>query len=179
MRKYLQQGKLTLMHGTLLQAIESTTVPFTVASLLDHMDWMTDHMINEEISALWRKMDHVRGKIFWRTFADAAPLKWLNGVPVNDDDDRVCMYWTTWIAHLKDATTNYEDRVDNFQPKGLISNLITGAKIVTYPIWKPLIGSTLQQTGQAKNMEAFYKYQKNDYDSFREGLLHARRIPIT
>ena len=51
-------------------------------------------------------MDAARGKIFWRTFADdvhSAPLKWLNPDPVEDYDDRVGMYWTTWIAHLKDV----------------------------------------------------------------------------
>lgn len=54
----------------MLSAIDSSTVPITVASLLDHMDWMTDRMINEEVTHLMRKMDHKRGKIFWRTFAD-------------------------------------------------------------------------------------------------------------
>lgn len=177
MRKYLQKGNLTLIHGTLLQAIQQSKLPFTVASLLDHMDWMTDRMINEEITALFKNMDHVRGKIFWRTFADdvhAAPLVWLNPTKVDDKDDRVGMYWTTWIAHLKDVNVTFENRIDTFKPKGFISNLITGAKIVTFPLWKPLVASTLQVSGQAKHMEAFYKYQKNDYDNFREGLLHAR-----
>lgn len=178
MKKNLQNGKLTLMHGTLLQAIESATVPFTVASLLDHMDWMTDHMINEEISALVNgKMDMVRGKIFWRTFADdvhAVPLLWLNPVKVDDQDDRVGMYWSTWIAHLKYHTVDYHNRVNTFRSNGFLANLITGAKMVTFPLWKPLVASTLSVTGQAKHMEAFYKYQKEGYDSFREGLLHAR-----
>lgn len=47
-------------------------------------------------------------------------------------------------------------------------------KIVTFPFWKPLYASTLKASGHAKDMEAFYKLQKDDYDSFREGLLHAR-----
>lgn len=178
MKKYLSAGKLTLIHGTLLQAIQQTTVPFTVASLLDHMDWMTDSMITEEISALVNgKMDMENGKIYWRTFADAvhaAPLKWMNPVKVDDHDDRVCMYWTTWIAHLKDVPVDFHNRINTFKPRGLISNLITGAKIVTFPLWKPLVAGTLNATGQAKNMEAFYKYQKNDYDAFRESLLWAR-----
>ena len=74
-----QNNKLVLVHGTMLSAIDSSTVPITVASLLDHMDWMTDRMINEEITHLIKKMDPVRGKIFWRTFADdvhSAPLNW-------------------------------------------------------------------------------------------------------
>lgn len=34
--------------------------------------------------------------------------------------------------------------------------------------------NTTQVSGHAKDMEAFYKYQKEGYDTFREGLLHAR-----
>jgi hypothetical protein len=52
--------------------------------------------------------------------------------------------------------------------------LVTGIKMVTFPLWKPLVASTLKVSGHAKDMEAFYKYQKEGYDSFREGLLHAR-----
>lgn len=172
-----QAGKLVLVHGTILSAIDSTTVPITVASLLDHMDWMTDRMINEEITHLVRKMDHKRGKIFWRTFADevhAAPLFWLDPVKVDDSDDRVGMYWTTWIAHLKDVSVAYEERVDTNQNRDIVTNFVTGFKMVTFPFWKPFVASSLNVTGHAKDMESFYKYQKEGYDAFREGLLHAR-----
>lgn len=161
----------------MLDAIDSSTTPITVASLLDHMDWMPDRMITEEIVHLLKKMDPVRGKIFWRTFADevhAAPLAWLNPDQVDDSDDRVGMYWTTWIAHLKDLKIGYAEKVDTNQNKGLVTNLITGAKMVIFPFIKPLLASTLKVTGHAKDMEAFYKYQKEGYDTFREGLLHAR-----
>ena len=117
------------------------------------------------------------GQIFWRTFADNvhnASLNWLKPDRVDDSDDRVGMYWTTWIAHLKDSNVAFEERVDTRQDKGLITNLYTGFKMVTFPFWKPLVASTLKVTGHAKDMEAFYKYQKEGYDAFREGLLHAR-----
>ena len=161
----------------MLSAIDNSTVPITVASLLDHMDWMTDRMINEEITHLIKKMDPVRGKIFWRTFADdvhSAPLNWLRPDRVDDHDDRVGMYWTTWIAYLKDITVTFEERVDTMQDKGFAANFITGIKVVTFPLWKPLVASTLKATGHAKDMESFYKYQKEGYDAFREGLLHAK-----
>lgn len=177
MKKHLKNGKLKLVHGTMLSAIDSATVPITVASLLDHMDWMTDRMINEEITHLMRKMDHVKGRIFWRTFADevhAAPLSWLEPDKVDDSDDRVGMYWTTWIAHLKNVPVAYEERVDTNQKKGLLTNFVTGFKMVTFPFWKPLVANSLKVTGHAKDMESFYKYQKEGYDAFREGLLHAR-----
>lgn len=177
MRKFLEKGKLHLVHGTLLSAIDNADTPITVASLLDHMDWMTDRMINEEITHLVKKMDPINGKIFWRTFADdvhSAPLNWLQAEQVDDHDDRVGMYWTTWIANIKDSPVAFEERVDTKQYKGIIANLVTGVKMVTFPLWKPLVSSTLSITGHAKDMESFYKYQKEGYDAFREGLLHAR-----
>lgn len=166
-----------MVHGTMLSAIESSTTPITVASLLDHMDWMTDRQINEEITTLLKKMDPVRGKIFWRTFADevhSAPLFWLKPDKVDDFDDRVGMYWTTWISHLKNVDIANEIRVDTRQSKGFARDLMTGVKVVTFPLWKPLVASSLKVSGHAKDMESFYKYQKEDYDAFREGLLHAK-----
>jgi S-adenosylmethionine-diacylgycerolhomoserine-N-methlytransferase len=59
----------------------------------------------------------------------------------------------------------------------LVNKIITGAKIVTFPFWKPF-ASTGSATGHAKDMESFYKYQKEGYDAFRENLLHARSALI-
>lgn len=177
LKKNIEAGKLHLIHGTILDAIQSSSRDFTVASLLDHMDWMPDRLINEEMTHLTRKMDPIKGRIFWRTFADevhAAPLFWLQPEKVDDSDDRVPMYFSTWVAHLKYCPVSFEVRVDTLQNRGTIANLITGAKMVTFPFWKPLVASTLTATGHAKDMEAFYKYQKDDYDTFREGLLHGR-----
>jgi len=177
MKKHLLNNKLVLVHGTMLSAIDNSTTPITVASLLDHMDWMTDRMINEEITHLMKKMDHVRGKIFWRTFADevhSAPLAWLQPERVDDSDDRVGMYFTTYIAHLKNVPVAYEERIDTKHSQSLVENLVTGAKMVTFPLWKPFVSSSLKATGHANDMESFYKFQKEGYDAFREGLLHAR-----
>jgi len=177
MKKYLKLGKLKLVHGTILDAIQKTDTPITVASLLDHMDWMTDRMINEELHTLIKKMDPIQGKIFWRTFADdvhSAPLNWLAAERVDDVDDRVGMYWTTWLAHIKDCPIAFENRVDTNQNAGAVTKFLTGLKMVTFPFWKPLVASTLKVSGHAKDMESFYKYQKEGYDTFREGLLHAR-----
>lgn len=63
LKKHLQDDKLKLVHGTILEAIHGTTTPITVASLLDHMDWMTDRMINEELTHLVKKMDPIKGKV--------------------------------------------------------------------------------------------------------------------
>ena len=164
-----------LIHGTILSAIENIDTPVTVASLLDHMDWMTERQINEEITHLLRKMDPVKGKIFWRTFADevhATPLLWLNPTRIDDSDDRVCMYWSTWIAELKNVNVAYEERIDTVQDKGMVANLITGAKMVIFPLYKQFVSNSTH----AKDMESFYRFQKEGYDGFREGLLHARPV---
>jgi len=179
MRKYLEKGNLILFHGTLLDAIDKTTVPITVASLLDHMDWMSEGMINTEITHLLQKMNMKTGRIFWRTFSEevhVAPLMWLEPVKVDDSDDRVGMYWSTWIAHVDKLNYCFEDRCNTNQSKGFLTDLITGAKMVTFPLWKPLVSSTLKVTGHANDMESFYKYQKEGYDAFREGLLHGRPV---
>ena len=136
---------------------------------------MSDRDIQQELTHLTKKMDPVRGKIFWRTYADdvhAAPLQWLNPVKVDDSDDRVGMYFTTWISELKNVDVVYEERRDTTQSKGAVANIATGVKMVTAPLWKHFVST--QRAGHAKDMEAFYKYQKDGYDSFREGLLHAR-----
>ena len=184
LKENLAANKLVLHHGTILEAIDKSTTPITVASLLDHMDWMTDRDIQEEIVHLMAKMDHVRGKIFWRTFADdvhSAPLLWLDPVRVGhaddvDSDDRVGMYWTTWIAHLKDVKVGYDERVTINQSKGVFADMMTGLKIITFPLWKPFVSATLKEQGHAKDMESFYKYQKDGYDAFRENLLHAKTL---
>ena len=60
------------------------------------------------------------------------------------------------------------------QPKGFLGNLWTGLKIVSYPLIKPFLSTGRAQSSHAKDMESFYKFQKDGYDSFREDLLHAR-----
>ena len=37
------------------------------------------------------------------------------------------------------------------------------------------MANTIPQEGHAKDMESFYKYQKDSYDAFREDLLHAKQ----
>ena len=44
------------------------------------------------------------------------------------------MYWTTWIAQLKDVKVAYEDRVITNQEKGLLSNIYTGTYAICYII---------------------------------------------
>jgi len=55
-----------------------------------------------------------------------------------------------------------------------VKNLITGAKIIIFPLLEALKGNTSKDWKQT--MEGFYSSQKEGYDSFRERLLRGRSI---
>eukprot|EP00292_Cryptomonas_paramecium_P004212 CAMPEP_0113690478 /NCGR_PEP_ID=MMETSP0038_2-20120614/17813_1 /TAXON_ID=2898 /ORGANISM="Cryptomonas paramecium" /LENGTH=679 /DNA_ID=CAMNT_0000611807 /DNA_START=21 /DNA_END=2060 /DNA_ORIENTATION=- /assembly_acc=CAM_ASM_000170 len=188
LRDAITAGRLTLFEGTLVECLKQTKpgVKYTVASLLDHMDWMPPHMINEELHWLQQNMDQTKARIFWRSFSESvhsAPLVWLNPQRVDDSTDRVAMYWSTWIARL-DGTVRYDLRTQYWskQPKkaDFFSMISTGIKIVVFPIlqsfkMKRIQGSSAMSDHQSK-MEAFYQSQKDEYDAFREQMLHARPV---
>mmetsp|Transcript_67 Transcript_67/g.346 ORF Transcript_67/g.346 Transcript_67/m.346 type:complete len:693 (-) Transcript_67:970-3048(-) len=181
LRESINAGKLHLVHGTFVSACEAAKGrPFTVASLLDHMDWMPIPDISSEINTLASKMDTARGRVFWRSYADtihSPPLMWLKPLRVDDTGDRVGMYFSTWIAHLDDTPIEPSPRIDTLAeaPRGIVHQLWTGIKIVTFPVLQSIL--SLRAGGKSKHakaMEAFYAHQKGDYDSFREKLLLAR-----
>ena len=182
MRKTINAGKLHLFHGSFVDACNAAEGrPFTVASLLDHMDWMPIPDVGAEIALLVSKMDLQRGRLFWRSYADTVhspPLMWLNPMRVDDTGDMVGMYFSTWIAHLNDTDmipTPREDRLATVKRSGILSQLWTGVKIVTFPFIQVVLSAAAGgKSKHAKAMEAFYAHQKEDYDNFREGLLHAR-----
>mmetsp|Transcript_37394 Transcript_37394/g.60541 ORF Transcript_37394/g.60541 Transcript_37394/m.60541 type:complete len:384 (-) Transcript_37394:639-1790(-) len=104
LRERLDQ--INLYHGTFINFIrdEKQRAPgekITVASLLDHMDWMDDGMITEEIKELLNSMDQNKGRLLWRTFATEVHspcLEVLDPERVDDTDCRVCMYQSTFLA---------------------------------------------------------------------------------
>jgi len=202
LRKSLKANKLRLHHGTMQSVLEAAPENhFTVASLLDHMDWMTASQINEELALLMNCMDRKRGRIYWRSFSDgvhSAPLRYLQPVQVDDTTDRVGMYWSTWIAHLKDTPFTAVFRNNTEYSTSLGSMLKTGFQIVSFPLIKPFIRGGIKDKAAAassttassssssssdtsdnkhqKDMEMFYKHQKDEYDNFREKMLHARPV---
>ena len=195
MRKYLKSGKLQLFHGSIEQAIVKNAQDnddlFTVASLLDHMDWMDKAMITSELALLWERMDHSCGRVYWRSFSEKVhipPLVWLNAdkvddVYINGRRDRLGMYFSTWIAHLKDTPYDVTKRCASWDPQGyknsVVGDVLTGAKIVTAPVWKKVVNVTQAASSDKnqheKDMEAFYRFQKEGYDNFREKFLWARK----
>mmetsp|Transcript_33525 Transcript_33525/g.52168 ORF Transcript_33525/g.52168 Transcript_33525/m.52168 type:complete len:363 (-) Transcript_33525:113-1201(-) len=144
-------------------------------------------MINEEFHWLQKRMDLTKGRCFWRSFSEgvhSAPLCWLKPTQVDDTTDRVGMYWSTWMAPVDgsiqfDLRTTQWSTTKRTQPT-MLSNLMTGLKIVTFPLIKSFIASRVAAQhkigAHASKMEAFYESQKEEYDNFREKFLHARPV---
>jgi len=188
LRKSLNEGKLTLFEGTLVDCLKADEkTKYTVASLLDHMDWMPPSMINEELSWLQKRMDPKGLTCFWRSYSEnvhSAPLKWLNPTQVPDEGDRVAMYWSTWVAKM-DGRVRYDLRTTSWsanppKPATLMDLIKTGIKIVVFPLVqgfkKKAISNKNGLPEHATKMEAFYESQKDQYDSFREQMLFARPV---
>jgi ubiquinone/menaquinone biosynthesis C-methylase UbiE len=162
---------------------------YTVASLLDHMDWMPPFMINEEFHWLQKRMCPEKGRCFWRSFSEevhSAPLVWLKPTRVEDTGDRVAMYWSTWMAPMNKDTVRFQLANRSWgapvAPQSLLASLATGVKIVAFPVLQSLLQWRVKDRkgiqGHASKMEAFYESQKDEYDAFRESFLHARSTLI-
>ena len=68
LRAALKEDRLTLFEGTLVDVCKKLPQnKYTVASLLDHMDWMPPFMINEEMHWLQRQMCPKRQLFFKRS----------------------------------------------------------------------------------------------------------------
>lgn len=234
-KEALKEGRLRLKCTTIeaLLREEGEKGPrYTVASLLDHLDWLDHATINEELSQLLPRMDPRDARVFWRSYSNdvhSPILAWLKPEPVDmypENDvlkaDRVGMYFSSWLAQapssskkkkkaqlsisLDDSCAQYDSLV--LSPRcrawgdasglsstpSFLSQLRTGAQIVTFPIRKKLSNaislvrrrrrsadarapsSAPSKAGDhASQMEAFYAAQAEGYDSFRENFLHARQ----
>lgn len=147
------------------------------------MDWMDKAMVTSEISLLVQRMDQARGRIYWRSFSERVhipPLTFLNARKVDDIyenrmGDRVGMYFSTWISFLRETDYAVTPRsLAAWAPgqtyrSGLGGQLVTGAKIVTAPVWKHLVkakqgqgqGRAAAASAHERDMEAFYRFQKD------------------
>jgi len=188
LRAALNDRRLTLFEGTLVDVCKQhPDKQYTVASLLDHMDWMPPFMINEEMHWLQKQLCPKRGRIFWRSFSEnvhSAPLVWLKPQRVEDSGDRVAMYWSTWMAKM-DGSIRFDLRARQWattkaKTQTFFSSLMTGVKIVTFPLIKGMMAKRVAAkhgiSVHASKMEAFYESQKDEYDGFRENFLHARPV---
>jgi S-adenosylmethionine:diacylglycerol 3-amino-3-carboxypropyl transferase len=106
LKKYAD--RVQLFHGPVAAASQLRN-DFTVASLLDSMDWMPDSMIAEQMQALIPQMQPgPKGHIFWRSFATKVHSPVLASlrpdlVPDEDGSERVGWYLTQWVAEVPRA----------------------------------------------------------------------------
>ena len=102
----------------------------------------------------------------------------VDDIYVNRMRDRVGMYFSTWISHLADNEFIVTPRCASWNntsyENGLGANILTGAKIVTAPVWKRVVQGKAKAEGSAheKEMEAFYKFQKEGMYAFWPVVVH-------
>jgi hypothetical protein len=116
---------------------------FTVASLLDSMDWMPDSMVAENLARLYPRMadgtkpGQKQGVIFWRSFATKVHSPVLaalqpNHVPDADGRERVGWYLSQWVAPVKPhAATDFSVMLCKGSKSVFKNTSLQDAKVLT------------------------------------------------
>jgi len=142
--------------------------------LLDHMDWMDDTTIINEINNII-PFTEVDCKFCWRSFSLTQPFACLNNInyelsqPIFPNyKDRVGMYNSIHVASITNTLPKIHIPSYNISYKNKL-------KIFTYTIFIPLLN--IFQKNKKKFMDNYYKYQVNYYDAYRFNMLHGK-IPM-
>jgi len=183
LKRGAQRGAVTLVHGGWADGAQLRD-DFTVASLLDSMDWMPDSMIAENLARLYPRMsDGTRkshllaapkkaGSIFWRSFATkvhSPVLAQLRPALVPDDDgrERVGWYLSQWVAPVVPGL-DFGAFLSQGSGETFKNTLAQDVKVM---------GAMARQALQEeKDSVAFYQSQGSAYDGFREALLPRRDV---
>lgn len=161
-----------------LKVVDNDTI--TKGSLLDHMDWMNDIQISNELHQLSRvvKENH---KIIYRSFSNFIPKNALYKVTTWTDYvhsstlknvDRLGTYYTLHQLKLnKDEIYSYFD--NSFANKSSFKEDMN--------IMKNMYLSNLKNTSRnhQDKLDFFYKNQASYYDTYRINMLHGRDILMT
>eukprot|EP00614_Pseudopedinella_elastica_P000713 CAMPEP_0172591052 /NCGR_PEP_ID=MMETSP1068-20121228/9729_1 /TAXON_ID=35684 /ORGANISM="Pseudopedinella elastica, Strain CCMP716" /LENGTH=1018 /DNA_ID=CAMNT_0013387269 /DNA_START=45 /DNA_END=3101 /DNA_ORIENTATION=- len=171
--------KVTLVHGGWADGAE-TRDDFTVASLLDSMDWMPDSMIAENIARLYPHMSDgtkkgsKKGVIFWRSFATKVHSPVLAAlrpelVPDLDGRERVGWYLSQWVAPVyPHAEVDFSRFLNKGSDTVFANTAVQDAKV--------LGAMALHALRTEKSAVEFYRSQGDAYDGFRETLLPGRDV---
>ena len=142
--------------------------------LLDHMDWMDDTTIINEINNII-PFTEVDCKFCWRSFSLTQPFACLNNInyqlsqPIFPNyKDRVGMYNSIHVATITNMLPKIHIPSYNISYKNKL-------KIFAYTIFMPLLN--IFQKNKKKFMDNYYKYQVNYYDAYRFKMLHGK-IPM-
>jgi len=147
------------------------SVKYDRVILLDHMDWMDDATIINEINNIipFTESDC---KFCWRSFSLTQPFACLNNInyevsrPIFPTyNDRVGMYNSIHVATITSMLPEI------IIPKYNIS-YINKLKIFAYTIFLPILN--IFQKNKKIFMDNYYKHQVNYYDAYRFNMLHGK-----
>jgi ubiquinone/menaquinone biosynthesis C-methylase UbiE len=156
-----------------LKTLDSKSI--TKGSLLDHMDWMNDIQINNELYQLSRVVDD-NHKIIYRSFSNFIPknslvkvTNWTDFVHNSklDNVDRLGTYYTLHtIKFNKDLIysniNNCFTKEENFaEDMNIIKNMYFNKM-------------NKKLNNHQDKLNSFYKNQANYYDTYRKNMLHGR-----
>lgn len=180
LKRYIGEGRVHVFHGTVAEAA-ATRDDFTVASLLDSMDWMDDDMIAGQLSVLIPRMKPGKRQgaaVFWRgvsPFVHSPVLGSLMPEQLHEIDgrERVGWYLSQWIALVEPGVAlGWDVSASSLGPAigtgRVLRNTLMQDAHVGFEMAKQACAST-------KSSPEFYANQSDVYDGFREELLPGRQ----
>jgi ubiquinone/menaquinone biosynthesis C-methylase UbiE len=177
MKDGVKRKAVTLVHGGWADGAQLRN-DFTIASLLDSMDWMPDSMIAENIARLYpqlsdgTKKGSKQGVIFWRSFATKVHSPVLaalrpDHVPDLDGRERVGWYLSQWVAKVV-PKVDYDKFLCEGSGNTFRNTPAQDAKVI--------VAMALHALRTEKSTVEFYRSQGDAYDGFRESLLPGRDV---
>lgn len=163
-------------HATVQETMERVKQhSFTKLVLLDHMDWMPNHLVHEEWIALQRAS--VPGAlVLWRSaFTKMDDKPFFNNLDITDlspvwyPKDRVKMYPGTFSCHMpRDPFPFVDPEPSPCQKATFIRKVKTTTKMILHPLTAGKVNA------HGDKMSSFYASQALGYDAVRENMLVAR-----
>jgi S-adenosylmethionine-diacylglycerol 3-amino-3-carboxypropyl transferase len=163
-------------HATVQETMERVKPrTFTKLVLLDHMDWMPNHLVHDEWIALQRAS--VPGaKILWRSaFTKMDDKPFFNNVDIEDlspqwySKDRVKTYPGTFLSYMpRDPLPFVDPEPSPCQKVGLVRKVKTTTKMILHPLTAGKVNA------HGDKMSSFYAAQAKGYDAVREKMLVSR-----
>ena len=139
--------------------------------LLDHMDWMDDETIINELNNII-PLTESNCKFCWRSFSLTQPFACLNNINYELSEpifpnykDRVGMYNSIHVATITNMLPEITIPLYNI-------SYVNKLKIFIYTILIPLVN--IFQKNKKKFMDNYYKYQVKYYDAYRFNMLHGK-----
>lgn len=148
--------------------------------LLDHMDWLDDKSIVNEINSLLKDANP-DCKFCWRSASPIQPFgclskgKFLHSSQIgrispNDYSDRVGMYDSIHVAQFYEPLMQTNDVSYNYT---LLKDIKAQFTMFSHPL-KNIFNKNLN-TNNKDFIDSFYKDQADYYDSFRFRMLHGKK----